>query len=265
MKAKIHNCFIVQRFFTLAVLLLLMGFSINGLAQNPQKLNVTVSLKIKDGDMKNALVTITMRNEPYKVLDPTKGEEVVDLPLGYEYEFKFTKLGYATKSIIIDTHVPEHREERAFKKQHFKVELEKEPNGGQSNVKLAYNMKIADFDFYQGKFSDDAAQKNVKENTGSNTSNTSKNNTNTTKELSNGVKVNDSAKVNTAIKQPKNPNIKIKDKKVTQMDTKKITIITINSYGIDYIYKKEEFGWGGTFYYKNDISITESTFVSETE
>jgi hypothetical protein len=245
------SSFKINSYNTLAVLIFF--FSSLTVAQTTQKLNVTVSLKIKDGDMKNSLVTITRVNEPFKILDPSKGESIVDLPLGYEYQFAFTKLGYATKSIIVDTHVPENRELKPFKKQVFKVELEKEATGGQSNVKIAYNMSLNDFDFYKGDFSKTEkvnAQKN--------------NPVNTTKPKENTTTTTPQTNVNPE-KQTQNNHSKIKDKKVIQQDSKKITIITINSDGKDYIYKKEEFSWGGTFFYKNDVSITESTFINETE
>ena len=215
------------------------------------KLEVVVALKVKNGDLKNSQVTITRKGEPFKILDPAQGETTVELPLGYEYLFAFTKLGYVTENIYIDTHVPENREKRTFKKQNFKVELEKErdkESGG--DIKLAYNMSLQDFDYYKGK-----GPRLIKEKVAAPVS-TAK------------------TKVNVAdtVREPSNPEEhttkaggKIKDKKVTQMDTKKITNITIVIDDKEYIYKKEEYDWGGVFFYKNGMGITSDTYRMETE
>lgn len=233
-----------------AVLLILLSFSKAYSQQTIPKLGVTVKLKIKDGDLKNSLVTITRKNEPFKILDPGKGENTVDLPLGYEYTFAFTKLGYVTQNVIIDTHVPENRERGEFRKQVFSVELGKERDKDvQYNIKLAYNMDIGDFDYLKGK-----AAKNEK---------VQKKETLTTNHK---IKPDTTSLQNkNTANNPKKTGSKIKDKKVIQEDTRKFTIITITIDDEDYIYKKEEYDWGGVFFYKNGVAITENTFNSETE
>jgi hypothetical protein len=233
------------------VFLLLLFFSGMYAQQDVHKLHVTIAMKIKDGDLKNSLVTIARKDAPFKVLDPGKDENTVELPLGYEYVFTFTKLGYTSQNIYVDTHVPEKRENEEFKKQVFKVELEKEPNKeARSNIKITYSMAINDFDFIKGDFSKN--EKVVK------------------KETTTAVKTKTNVPVQqkneTAVTTPeKKAGSKIKDKKVIQQDTKKFTIITVIVDGVEDIYKKEEYDWGGVFFYKNDIRITAEAFESETK
>ncbi|MGB3948607.1 MAG: hypothetical protein WBM13_11530 [Bacteroidia bacterium] len=219
-------------------------------AQTVYKLDVSIAMKVKGGDLKNALVTVTRKNEPFKILDPSKGETTIEVPLGYEYLFTFTKLGYITQYIVIDTHVPENRELKPFKKQDFKVELQRESNKDLAEkIKLAYNMNLADFDFIKGPAP--KIDKNLKK---ENIATTPINKTTT-------AKIDSTANSSRVTKK----GDKIKDKKVIQQDSKRITLITISIDEKDYIYKKEEYSWGGVFYYKNDISITGDTFLTETE
>lgn len=233
------------------VIALFMFFATNLIqAQTVYKLDVSIAMKVKGGDLKNALVTVTRKNEPFKILDPSKGETTIEVPLGYEYLFTFTKLGYITQYIIIDTHVPENRELKPFKKQEFKVELQRESSKDVAeNIKLTYNMGLADFDFIKGPAP--KIDKNLKK---ENVAITPINKTTT-------------ATTDTSVTKARitKKGDKIKDKKVIQQDAKKITLITISIDEKDYIYKKEEYSWGGVFYYKNDVSITGDTFLAETE
>lgn len=248
MKKAIFNT-LLKCFSTVGMVLMLISVS-NIYAQQTTKLNVTIALKVKDGDLKNSLVTVTRKNEPFKILDPGKGENTIELPLGYEYVFAFTKLGYETQKIFVDTHVPENRELRAFRKQIFKVVMEKKSEKDRPDVTIAYSKSIDDFDFIKGDTP--KIDKTSKKDT-----------VNTVKAKQESVApVQDPTVGN---KQNSGVSSQIKDKKVVQQDTKKITTITITIDEKDYIYKKEEFDWGGTFYYKNGVSITENTYRAETE
>ena len=247
MKNKTAYLSVIQRICGLVLFITLIGVPVLS-AQTTAKLDVSIALKVKDGDLKNALVTITRKGEPFKVLDPGKGETSVELPLGYEYQFSFAKLGYITQNIYIDTHVPEHRENGTFRKQIFKVQLEKEREEDRHDVKLAYNMDIEDFDYIKGNISK--------------TNKVKPENTTTAKTKADWLDVRgqtDTLKKNTKA------GSKIKDKKVIQQDTKRITTITIVIDEKEYIYKKEEYDWGGTFFYKNGVAITADTYRSETE
>ena len=219
-------------------------------AQTAYKLDVSIAMKVKGGDLKNALVTVTRKNEPFKILDPAKGETTIEVPLGYEYLFTFTKLGYTTQYIIIDTHVPEDRGGEPFRKQEFKVELQKGSSKEiTENKKLAYKKSLDDFDFTK-----DTAPKIDKNLKKENIATIPKNTTTTPAK--------DSLTTTTLVTKS---GSKIKDKRVIQQDAKKITLITISIDEKDYVYKKEEYSWGGVFYYKNDLTITGDTFLTETE
>lgn len=248
MKIKAFKSSAVHRACYSAFLIILV--SVSGLcAQTTSKLDVAVALKVKDGDLKNALVTITRKGEPFNILDPGKGETSVELPLGYEYQFSFTKLGYVTQNVYIDTHVPENREKGTFRKQIFKVVLVKEREDDRPDVRLAYSMDIEDFDFIKG---------NVTK------TNKVKPETTTTAKTKQDAVVTTLDQTGSTVQNTK-AGSKIKDKKVIQQDTKRITTITIIIDDKEYLYKKEEYDWGGTFFYKNGMAITADTFKSETE
>src|SRR3954470_18602747 len=83
----------------LAVLFVLL-FSVGGNAQEPQY-SIRFKLSIKDGDLKNALITITKNGAPYKVIDPSGGKYTIDLDFNAEYLITCTKTDYITKSVII--------------------------------------------------------------------------------------------------------------------------------------------------------------------
>lgn len=231
--------------FSIIILLLASLFSFSGIgAQEVPKVNVSLKLKIKDGDLKNSQITITKTGEPYKVIDPDKGVGMVDLPLGFEYTFKYTKEGYNTKIVIMDTHIPENREKGMFAKMISEVELEMltgklEDNYIQFVGKITYSEIKGDFDF----------------------------------EKESSIKKDSDQKTENLFQDPPTKGIshsnkqdgkKNKDVKTIQEDYKKFTIITISIDGKDCIYKKEEYGWG-IFYYKDGKRITESTFLNETQ
>jgi len=248
------------------ILLVLLFFSTTIIhAQVVPTLNVTSKLKIKDGDLKNSQITITKKGAPYKVIDPSKGAYAVDLTLGYEYEFTFTKLGYITKIILANTHVPEHREKGVFAKLVAEVELEKQPedhsiNHSLPSARIAYSDSKGDFDFE--KDYDPKAEK-AKKNEKNVINQKPKIISATTPQNKQGPVI---------LKQSENkvespsymPSGRNKVEKIIQEDTKKITIITITISEKDYIYRKEEYGWG-TYFYKDGKSITETTFSTETK
>jgi hypothetical protein len=65
--------------------------------------------------------------------------------------------------------------------------------------------------------------------------------------------------------KPVKPIVKNKEEKIIQEDKRKITVVTVNIDGVDYVYKKEEWNWGGLYFYKDGKNITERTFAKETE
>lgn len=256
---------IFSKKYKIAILFIWILFSFTALfSQEIPQVNVTLKLKIVDGDLKNSQITVTKKGVPYKVIDPDKGGSAVDLPLGFEYAFTFTKIGYNTKSIIVDTHVPENREKGVFEKQVSEVALEKisgklEDNYIQLIGKITYSMDKGDFDFHKGSPDKTAkVQKNEKQPL------TSKSKAPViSKSAHNSSAVNKQSDIKPESSTYK-PAVKNKEKVVVQEDNRKITTISINIDGKDYIYKKEEYSWG-VHYYKNDKSITENTFRNEAE
>jgi hypothetical protein len=219
--------------------------------------------------LKNSLITVTKAGAPYKIIDPNNGEDNVDLALGFEYVLSFTKIGYTTQSVVIDTHVPENREKGKFAKQIIPIELEKASgkqsgSNSQPTSKMEYSTVINDFDFGKNVANANKTKKTEQPVSDVKTQHVSAplppaklNRIPPTK------KQPGNQQVETAVK--KNSNGKNKEVRVIQQDTKKTTIITINTDGKDVVYKKEEYSWGGVFYYKDDVNITEKIFEQETE
>ena len=61
------------------------------------------------------------------------------------------------------------------------------------------------------------------------------------------------------------PATKNKEERIIQKDRLKITIIMVTINNEEYEYKKEEYTWGGLYYYKDGKNITEGTFEKDTE
>jgi hypothetical protein len=272
-------------FFT-AFFALLFTFSLH--AQEPQY-SIRFKLSVKDGDMKNALITITKNGAPYKVIDPSGGKYTIDLDFNAEYLITCTKPDYITKSIIIDTHVPKGREEDDFAKNQPTVELEKQPEDQlitytQPVGKIKFNGISDDFDFdkdYTNKAQE--MQKIAKENPKPKP-----------KEPTPVPKAEPPKPVQAqlppskpepvAVKPPEYkpepppakpivvdftpetpPVVKNKEEKIIQKDRLKITLVTVSINGVPYEYRKEEYSWGGVYYYRDGKNITEPTYEKETE
>ncbi len=257
----------VTHIFSIAVLLIGLFFSSTILfGQDVPKIIVTVKLKILDGDLKNSQITITKKGAPYKVIDPSKGGYDVDLPLGFEYVFTFSKMGYVTKNLIVDTHVPENRELRGFARQVSEMELEKQTGKLEDSYvhytgKITYSLAKDDFDF--GKDSGTKTEKLPKNEKEIPVIKPKPNPSILPKK--NAVTPVDDESRNKQTTLSITPTVKNKKERVIQEDYRKITIITINIDGKDYVYTKEEYNWGGTYFYKDGKSIIESTFKMETE
>lgn len=226
-------------------------------AQDIPNVNVTFKLKITDGDLKNSQVTITKSGAPYIVIEPNKEGDAIDLPLGFEYTITFTKMGYNTKRILVDSHVPENREKGDFERQISEVALEKlsgklEDNYVQMIGKIVYSMSKADFNFNKDpSLKEDKAPKNVV--------------APTKKPIipSSQPVIASPPRENKPEPTSFIPGVRSKDVKVISEDYKKITIITISIDGKDIIYKKEEYSFG-TFFYKDGKRITGDTYTNET-
>ena len=265
MKKNNFNHTITQPINSVILMLLLLFSSGIMYSQVISTLNVTLKLKVRDGDLKNSLITITKKGAPYKVIEPDKGGYAVDLTLGYEFEFTYTKVGYITKIVLVNTHVPEPREKGTFAKLVSEVELEKQPDDHSvhhslPSARIAYNNSKGDFDFE--KDYDPKADKTNKNEKNSSIQKIKSNSNAITQNKSNPIVIKQSeTKVGTPSYKPA---VKNRVEKIIQQDDKKITIITITIGGKDFIYRKEEYSWG-VYFYKDNKSITENTFSNETQ
>lgn len=269
--------------------MLLLLFSTSLSAQDAPKFSVKLKMQVESGNLENALITITKDGKADRVIDPNKGKYNLDLDLGAEYKLVFTKMGYVTKAIIIDTHVPNGREKEDFAKFTATVELAKQPEEeiitySQPVGRIKYSGMVGDFDFDKDyTASAEAMIKKAEANPtpkpkppAPNPRPDTKPPPTTTVAPSNPIPV--------AVKQPEykpeppkpkpavvvpdvpqKPIVKNKEEKIVQEDRRKLTIVTVNIDGVDYVYRKEEYNWGGVYYYRNDRNITERTYEKETE
>jgi hypothetical protein len=198
-------------------------------------------------------------------------------------------MGYISKSLLIDTHIPKGREEEDFVRAEPEIILNKQPD----EAEITYTQPVGKFkyDVYQGDFDYDKdyaataveAQKRAEAHPvpkpkppAPNPRITPPPPPTTTTPKSNPVPV--------IVKQPEykpeppkpkvvpppvvtqdKPIIKNKTEKIIQKDRLKITLVTVTINGFDYEYRKEEYAWGGTYYYKDVRNITASAFDKETE
>ncbi len=289
MDNRIDKIFFLKSVANAFVMFLLVFQPIVGKAQNNPVFSVKIKLSIVDGDLKNSLITITKNGSPYRVIDPNGGKYNADLELGAEYLFTCTKMGYISKSVVIDTHVPKDREQEDFAKFTAEIELEKQPEEqevkySQPVGRIKYTINEGDFGFdkdYTATATE--MQKKAKANPIPKPKPPTPNprpiaETKPTPPIppSNPIPIQvkppeykpEPPKPKPIVKEPdapQKPIVKNKTEKIIQEDRRKLTIITVNINGVDYIYKKEEYSWGGIFFYKEGTCITERTFAKETE
>jgi hypothetical protein len=253
------------------------------------KLNFKIKFNIIKGKLDNALITITRNGQPYRVIDPNKGKYILDLEMGSDFVFTFTKMGYISKSVIVDTHIPKGREEEYFNEFIADVTLEPQPEDkivtySQPVGKVKYSNSAGDFDFdndytatakeQQEKDKEHAVPK-PKDPTPNPRPET------VAKEA---PALPPSKPIAVAVKQPEyksepekikrdppapdppsKPVVKDKEERIIQKDRLRITLVIVKIDGVEFNYKKEEYCWGGTYFYKNEKNITESAFFKETE
>ena len=272
------------------MVLFLFCSSLVSFGQKEPKFTVRFKLTISKGDMKNALITITKNGAPYKVIDPNGGKYSVDLDLGGQYLVTCTKMGYITKSVIIDAHIPSGREADEFAKFTAVVELGPQPENeiitySQPVGKIKYSMDLLDFD-YDKDYTQTALtmQKKDEEHPIPAPKPPKPNPRPVPPSPPPPPPVAKSKPIPIIVEQPTYKHEKEKpkpvfiapftsDKKIVrtvsrdeiQEDRKKITIVKVNIDGTDYVYKKEEYVWGGVYFYKGPTFITERTFEKETE
>lgn len=283
-----NNCNCSPKRTGIFIGLFLLCFSSILLAQAPL-FSIKLKFSVQEGGLENSLITITRDGKPYRIIDPSKGKYFVDLELGSEFLFTFTKPNHISKQVIIDTHVPNGREKEDFAKFTADVGLEVQPEDkvvtySQPVGRIKFSGITNDFDFDKDytqtateaqKKDKEAAKPKPKEPT-PNPRPVPPKPVVQTLPPSNPIPV--------VVKQPEyipeppkkkpvivepvidyKPAIKNKVEKIIQQDRLKITIITVTINDIPYEYKKEEYSWGGTYFYRDGKNITEPTFEKETD
>lgn len=253
------------------------------------KLNLKVKLNIQKGNMEHALITISRDGQPYRVIDPNKGKYKLELELNSDFSFVFTKMGYISKTVLIDTHIPKGREEEYFNEFIADVTLEPQPEDkiitySQPVGKIKYSNPSGDFDYdndytatakVQLEKDKEKAVPKPKEPTPNPRPEPPvipKTETPPSKPIPIAVKQPEYKStpepkkvVETPADPPPKPNPKDTEERIVQKDRLKITFVTVRTSGTEYTYRKEEYSWGGIYFYKNDKNITESAFLKETE
>lgn len=271
---------------SMMVFILLLSSTLNA---QENKLNLKVKLNIQKGGMENALITISRDGAPYRVIDPNKGKYKLELELNSDFSFVFTKMGYITKTVIIDTHIPKGREEEYFNEFIAEVVLEPQPEDkvvtySQPVGKIKYSNPAGDFDYdndytatakIQLEKDKEKAPPKPKEpapNPRPTPPVVPKTETPPSKPIPLAVKQPEYSstpepkkKADTPVDPPPKPSPRDIEERIIQKDRLKITLVTVKTSGTEYLYRKEEYSWGGVYFYKDDKNITESAYQKETE
>jgi hypothetical protein len=253
------------------------------------KFTVKLKFSVQEGGLENSLITITRDGNPYRIIDPSKGKYFIDLELGSDFVFTFTKLGHITKQVIINTVVPPGHEDQDFAKFIADVGLEVQPEDkvvtySQPVGKIAYSNASGDFDFDKD-YTQTAteAQKKDKENAPPKPKEPVPN-PRPVPPVTTPPTVAPSNPIPVVVKQPEykpeppkpkpvvvepvveqKPIVKNKEEKIIQEDRRRITLVTVTVNEVSFLYKKEEYNWGGVYYYRDGKNITASSFDKETE
>jgi len=251
----------------------------------------TIKLKfsVQEGGLDNALITITKGGQAYRTIDPSKGKYFIDLELGGDYLLTFSKPNHITKQIVVNTVVPNGREDDDFAKFTAEDSLEKQPDDqlvtySQPVGRIKYSAAAGDFDFdHDYTQTAVAAQKKDKENAKPKPKEPTPNpRPDPPKPVQ--AETPPSKPEPVVVKQPeykpepppakpiivdptpeRPPVVKNKEEKIIQKDRLKITLVTVKINDQVFEYKKEEYAWGGVYYYRDGKNITEPTFEKETE
>ncbi len=117
-----------------------------------QSFSVPIKFKIEDGDFDGARILV-QRNGVTSQTIPGTDRLTLELAFNASYLISFTKPGYITKRISINTAVPADRLEQGFEPYAYGVNLFKQYEGvntvifNQPVAKIAFSKKIDDFDY----------------------------------------------------------------------------------------------------------------------
>jgi len=117
-----------------------------------QSFSVPVKFKVVDGNYDESQILV-QRNGTTSQTIPGKERLTLELAYNTSYIISFTKPGYITKKISIDTHVPADRIGQGFEPYNYGVNLFKQYDGintvifNQPVAKIAFSKRIDDFDY----------------------------------------------------------------------------------------------------------------------
>ncbi len=135
----------------LLILPLLVSFSLQSLAQ--QKLKTPIKLNIEDGNFAETSVVVKNSTTGETNTVPGAAKFDLDLKVNCDYVISFSKPGYITKKIQLNTSAPADRISQGFYPFNFEVNLFKQYDGvnivvfNQPVGKISYNRLIDDFDY----------------------------------------------------------------------------------------------------------------------
>lgn len=96
---------------------------------NDHQFNITVKLKILEGDSTGGVIKIIKNGAPDRTIHSEGIAYPVALDFNSNYLFECSKDGYITKTIFFDTNIPDGREKEEFAKFTVSVELHKKTGG----------------------------------------------------------------------------------------------------------------------------------------
>jgi len=264
---KLTNCKLIVG------LLLFVCLPFSVLAQK-NFLDYELKISIENGDIDNVKISITKNGNPFRTIDSKKKYDL-KLDLGMEYVITATKLGYITKSIVVDTRVPDGRDEEEFRPFESEIILKPQPEEEEITYtqpvgRIKYSNDTGDFDYdkdYSAKSqemqkkADANPKKRPKE---KNDSITSKSKV-IEKKVEKKVESNPQKVVEKQASLTVDPVIRTVVERIVQQDKLKITYRNITINGVEIVYRKEEFSWGGVYFYKGVKNISESTYDKDTK
>ncbi|MBL0343221.1 MAG: hypothetical protein IPP71_21600 [Bacteroidetes bacterium] len=118
-----------------------------------QKLKTPIKLNIEDGNFEQVSVVVKNNTTGETNTVPGTAKFDLDLKVGCDYILSFSKPGYITKKIALNTNAPADRASQGFYPFNFEVNLFKQYDGvnivvfNQPVGKISFNRLIDDFDY----------------------------------------------------------------------------------------------------------------------
>ncbi|MBL7884264.1 MAG: hypothetical protein JNL69_09355 [Bacteroidia bacterium] len=270
---------VISKIYPFKAILVLFAFVFFASVEvRAQVFTVKLIVDIEKGDLSNVWITITKGGATYRTINPNgKSKFNVDFELGGDYLITVTKPNYITKSVIVSTDVPAGRADNEFAKFSATIELSKQPEGQEVTYtqpvgKIKYSYTAGDFDYDTEYISQAKEMQKKAEAAPKPKPKVEPPPPPVSKPIPVEVKQPEykpePEKPKPVVKEPEpiyKPVTKNKEERIIQKDRLKITIVIVTVDDTPFEYKKEEYAWGGVYYYKNGKNITANTFEKETE